>query len=406
MSDAVGSIGELRILLEHFIQFNTALFNRILALEAQPQVSTEPSTTSASMRSSASHRFTFEMLLFDSRPYKRTLRNPSQSITGSRVASVNWSVLSGLSLSQVSNISVFHFATCPAELSNPECYIIASDSPIMDSGVKLETVKAVAHNTASPALMGTVKALLQSAIDTDRWDSDTFTPLHFACATGIHETILELLTVGEAIEAKNFRGWTPLCFAARYGHQETVQVLLKAGAEIQVKDRASKTPLHLAARGGHSHSVKVLLEWGADKEKDGFGNSSLHFAAEYGHHETVRVLFESGADMDAKGMFGYTPWHLAARGKYPQTVRLLLESGANIEATTDTLRTPLHMAAAGGADESFHILLDLGGNKDAKDVQNRTPLYSAVVNRRPNIVRFLLNGGADKEAKGHDNRHH
>lgn len=85
-------------------------------LEDGQPLERQVSTTGGSIRSWTS-RISFETVLSNSRIYRRVRRSGS-----SQPESAGWSVLSGLSLSDISNLSVFHLGICPAELSNPECY--------------------------------------------------------------------------------------------------------------------------------------------------------------------------------------------------------------------------------------------------------------------------------------------
>ena len=72
-------------------------------------------------------RFTFEGTLEDSRVYKRVKRNDCDISFRSSVARSNaWSQLSGVSLAQVSAISVIALPILPTEIANSQFYTSGS----------------------------------------------------------------------------------------------------------------------------------------------------------------------------------------------------------------------------------------------------------------------------------------
>lgn len=265
-------MSELRGLLERFIQRNDELFTRVLELEMESPIPRQNSIMNASIRSRNSYRLAFETVLFDSRLYKRVLRNTALSTTGSRPASGNWSVLSGFSLSDVSNISVFHLAVCPADLSNPECYTPTSSH--------LQGAPSVKH----------------------------------------HEKITTL--PAPEIASRNFISSTPLHIAATGGDLFSVRVLLGSGADVNAEDRFQHTPLHMAAQQGHTETVRALLESGASIDsRDLMGRTPLHLAAKKSCSETARVLLELGADNQALDVSHRTPFDYAV---LDETMHILL----------------------------------------------------------------------------------
>lgn len=71
--------------------------------------------------------FAFERILQVSRVYTRALlrypNNSTESLTSSTVSrKIGWSFFSGLTLSDISHISVLSLPICPSEISNSECY--------------------------------------------------------------------------------------------------------------------------------------------------------------------------------------------------------------------------------------------------------------------------------------------
>lgn len=127
-SEAVNSIQELRVLLQSFIERNSELYDRVRELENGSQPQRQLSSIRSSIRSWTPSRITFEKVLSNSRIYRRALQRASLQGASSQPGSTGWSVMSGLSLSDISNLSVFHLAISLLDLSNPECYIILDDS--------------------------------------------------------------------------------------------------------------------------------------------------------------------------------------------------------------------------------------------------------------------------------------
>lgn len=264
-SEAVNSMSELRGLLERFIQRNEELFARVLDLEMQRPTPRQNSMANASIRSRKSYRLAFETVLFDSRLYKRALRNTALSTTGSRPAPGNWSVLSGFSLSDVSNISVFHLAVCPADLSNPQCYTPTSS-----------------HGTVSGDWGPGVPSVKQH---------EEITPLHIAATGGDLSSVRVLLRSGADVNAEDRFHHTPLHMAAQQGHTETVRALLESGAFIDSRDLVGRTPLHLAVRKRCSETARLLLEFGADNQAlDALKCTPFEYAVRNGD-ETMHILF-------------------------------------------------------------------------------------------------------------------
>lgn len=117
-SEAVNCVSDLLTLLNHFVKYNTELSSRVMRLETCPQMVNAYSITGASILSATTtYCLAFETVLFNTRFYKRALRDRAVSITGSGSVSVNSSVLSGLSLPEVSNISIFHLAVSISKFS-------------------------------------------------------------------------------------------------------------------------------------------------------------------------------------------------------------------------------------------------------------------------------------------------
>ena len=85
-----------------------------------------PLTDAQNARSSDQRQtleYSFDQDLNTSRPYTRAMQNHrASSTTSSEIHTMGWSCLSGLSLAEVSNISVINLPFCPQELWNGHRY--------------------------------------------------------------------------------------------------------------------------------------------------------------------------------------------------------------------------------------------------------------------------------------------
>ena len=117
--------------------------------------------------------FAFEQDLFASRPYARAMnRRPCRSATSSVVPTMGWSYLSGLSLADISEVSILSLPLSPLELWNGHRYVAARDDLEDSAGergkqrqalvARTRSLTTVKHPTASSWLFGKLF---------DRWDS-------------------------------------------------------------------------------------------------------------------------------------------------------------------------------------------------------------------------------------------
>ena len=94
--------------------------------------------------------FAFEQDLFASRPYARAIkRRPCQSATSSVVPSMGWSYLSGLSLADVSEVSILSLPLTPQELWNGLRYVTARDNLEDSAGDRRQQRQASVARTRS-----------------------------------------------------------------------------------------------------------------------------------------------------------------------------------------------------------------------------------------------------------------
>lgn len=294
-SQAVNSITQLRGLLEQYIQLNTEVLNRVLELENEPPTARAYSMTGSSIRSWTSYSQNFEAILFDSHLYRRALKKSHRSFKGARPSPVNWSVLSGFSLSQVLNIVVFHLAVSAADLSNPDCYtIVPRHSPPM----RLEEMRSNASlQIAMTRFVGQHQNLNRSVFSGQPL-------LQIAVGAGDHETVRAFLEVGTDMDGRDKQGNTALDLAAGAGRHNILRFLLESDAVVEAKHGSGRRPSHVAAARTvrrmeddteYDMTTQVLLELGAspDERKDS-GWAALHYAASSGRACSARALLKAG----------------------------------------------------------------------------------------------------------------
>lgn len=68
-------------------------------------------------------------------------------------------------------------------------------------------------------------------------DNFKWTPLHFACHSGIREVVEYMLDAGSNLEATALNGATPLIRAIESSQPDVVQLLIDRGAKMRVENR-------------------------------------------------------------------------------------------------------------------------------------------------------------------------
>ena len=154
------------------------------------------------------------------------------------------------------------------------------------------------------------------------------TPLHWAAAKNMAETVKVLLAWGTNVNEKNNKGATPLQWEAGNNAAETAQLLLTQGAEVNAKADRDWTPLHYAARENAYKPAQLLLTQGAEvNAKSDKGRTPLHCAAEMDAAATAELLLKQGADVNAKSDDGLTLLSYATEHNAAATAELLNRYG-------------------------------------------------------------------------------
>jgi len=139
-------------------------------------------------------------------------------------------------------------------------------------------------------------------------DSEQWSALHSACASGNFQVMKDLLSLKAKVEALTNKGQTPLQLAIYSGSLDCVNELLKYGANPNVSTVHEKcTPLHLACQKGFAQIAVALVDHGANVNAlNVLNRTPLHMAAEAGRIDIGKYLIAHGADREALDVHGWS----------------------------------------------------------------------------------------------------
>ncbi|XBH84198.1 hypothetical protein VPH35_072445 [Triticum aestivum] len=181
------------------------------------------------------------------------------------------------------------------------------------------------------------------------------TPLTCAISRQNAYLVCYLLDHGADTEKLNSEGYTPLHFATNQGYVDIVELLLSKGANTDGLSHGG-TALHVAANNGHDDIVKVLLDHHADHKiaLSGTDSTALVIATATCSLKCVKLLLEAGADVDGIGKD--TPLIIAALAGSTDILKCLVLAGADANVTDSYGHTPIEIAARSGMREHVEIL--------------------------------------------------
>ena len=175
-----------------------------------------------------------------------------------------------------------------AILSNPKQAKKALDFKNESGATALHIAASIGDHWSAKLI---VQKLAETADETagrkiDEADSNSFTPLHFACANGCLNVVKMLLLhdAGKEVQTRSLS--SPLHLAAESGlssrdkardedkpkaeldsdktYANIVMDLIRAGANLSTQDKSGNTPLHLAVWSANRFAVAALLDADAD----------------------------------------------------------------------------------------------------------------------------------------------
>ncbi|KAI5842788.1 hypothetical protein BZA05DRAFT_190635 [Tricharina praecox] len=183
-------------------------------------------------------RFMFERSLSETRVYRRAFRNYSTaSVRTVDTAGSRFSQLTGLSLAQISKISVIRLPVYSVELNNGDVYDEVQGSS-GDGATARRNFDTAAKNSTKP-----LQRLRNSGTDFATRIRHASTPkrqlvslLHAAASDGDTAAVeMHIATLGVDVDSRNKDSDTALHAAAEHGHSELVQLLFGHGATIEAK---------------------------------------------------------------------------------------------------------------------------------------------------------------------------
>ena len=205
----------------------------------------------------------------------------------------------------------------------------------------------------------------REAIDLEKRNAVSRTPLLAAASWNKMECINLLVRAGADINAQDDWGWTALSLVSTDSSTAALGVcdLLLSQPKIMIdaKGKALGTALMMACRSLNHGMVTKLLAHGADPNVSIMGPYSTAIAAacfpldemKDGNMEKtdciIRELIDHGADVNATGGFSiFNAICAAAFSAGASTIELLLGKGASVHIPDPLGRLPIHFAAASG----------------------------------------------------------
>ena len=315
---------------------------------------------------------------------------------------------------------------------------------VKDLAIKSATFKtmptghSVLHIAACWNLPQKVLALVADGEDLDAVDSQSWTPLHWACFRGSQNAMAGLIYHGAGLDVKDSVGWTPLFWAALNGDTTMVELLLKNGANYLERDIHGWTALRWAAAGQQTDVISILLRHHSDNIS-AFRNSPRSSLKRLSLREALRYITEKDTQSDLLDDLQDTGSEPGQDGKHFIDLYSILrnksfdisqlwnsghfdppvgnvwrtmnkaerlhgvdnyitrDSYSSTSSTEWTTRL-LHAAIRDDKLLAVRLLIELGANVNGKMNRARTPLHAATFRTNPAYAELLLEKGANIDA--------
>lgn len=175
--------------------------------------------------------------------------------------------------------------------------------------------------------------------------------------------VLQLVSEGAPLEARDSDNRTALLLATRANLAGIAAALIKAGADVNAKDSIHDTPFLYAGAEGRNDILKLILATGNANLRDTtrYGGTALIPAAHHGHPETVRLLLDTAIDVNHVNNLGWTALLEAVilgdgGPAYQEIVKLLLAGGADARIADKDGVTPMAHAKSRGFTEIARLI--------------------------------------------------
>ncbi|KAI5839636.1 ankyrin repeat-containing domain protein [Morchella snyderi] len=376
--------------------------------------------TTRSVLSFSSARTNFASTLNNSRVYRRALlgrvmkTGPPAATGQSSALSIQqpWSVLSAVSLSEVSNYAVYSLPISAQELYNPTWY--TTPSPI----VSLEpSMCAAAPTFLVTAFVEALKiALKQNDVETANTLAN-YIPWNIALemsavyqrptadtsiSPGGKPDYLAIfglwLRCGGDAEAKDQHGETAIIKAAKDRDWALFKLIIHNGSDISSTWNSNKTGFHLSSEGGDEN---LLLGVSKDIEaNEGAEVTPVCPGLKPKRGWAVKDLLSLREVINDRDERGATVLHNASKGGHWEVVEVLLSQGVDIEARDMREMTALHRASAAGQKDVVQVLLGHAAAIEGKDIRGMTALQFAVAGGHKDVVEILLGHGPKPRTAG------
>eukprot|EP00658_Telonema_sp_P-2_P032046 TRINITY_DN23832_c0_g2_i7.p1 TRINITY_DN23832_c0_g2~~TRINITY_DN23832_c0_g2_i7.p1 ORF type:complete len:1200 (+),score=235.75 TRINITY_DN23832_c0_g2_i7:161-3760(+) len=202
--------------------------------------------------------------------------------------------------------------------------------------------------------------------------------------------LIGMLEKGGCSSFVDERGNTLLHLAAMRGSERQVELILSnsqtedlgSARAVGLMNEAMEQPLHVAAQHGHYKVVSCLLNNRADPNaRDRLGRTALHMGTPYQNICVLLLSPDNNLEVNPKDNGGCTPLMLAVNSdKAKKTCNLLIEQGADVNATNNAGQSALHYAVMSPGPEQADvasILIETGGIVSCADAEGNTPLHYA-----------------------------